>query len=208
MSRLTAPLTEPGARYADVMMRIRERFDAIQIVREGPASWTLGETIGTHLRKIIEGIAFGCVIATEYAVKNVPRKVVGQWDAETIFTALKKSGDFPYPDPNRIRRPTAEEISAQDVNLVVEGVVENRITVDDMRSIYRRTHAWTHEDNPYVNRPSSERNLSTLLQDVDRVERMLRLHRIGIQGKSFLLILRDEKDGLLKVQAIEKIAEI
>ena len=190
------------------MLRIRERLDAINVLKSQPVSWTIGEIIGTHLRKIIEGIAFGCVIANEHSVRNIPRSVAGQWNAETILTFLKKSGDFPYPDPNRIRLPTDHERAEQGVTIVIEGVIENRITVDELCAIYRRTHAWTHEDNPYVTRPASEKNLSILFRDVDRVEAMLRFHRIGIQGRSFLVVLRDDHDGHVKVQAIERLQEI
>ena len=208
MSRLAKPTSDAGSRYADVMLRVRERFEIISQLRKRPPSWSVGETIGTHLRKIVEGIAFGCVLATEHSVKGAPRNAVGQWNAENIFLALKKLGEFPYPDPNQIRHPTAEERRDHDVNVMIEGVETNRIPVDDLRKIYQRTHAWTHENNPYVVRSANDKNYATLLADVDRVERMLAVHRIGITGKSLLCTLRDSQSGDLNVIPIDKVQSI
>jgi hypothetical protein len=202
---LRKPTVSADARYGEVMSRIRERFDTIEGLRASPSSWSAGETIGTHLRKVIEGIAFGCVIAMEHSTKDIPRQVAGHWNAENIFVTLKKLAEFPYPDPNQIRAATFEEKTAYDVATVFEGVEANRIPVDDLRDIYRRTHPWTHEDNPYVVRPTDEKNFSNLLDDASRVERMLRLHRIGIHGKSFICTIRDEQDSQVKVHMIDKI---
>ena len=190
------------------MFRIRERFATIHELSQNPASWSVGETIGTHLRKIIEGIAFGCVIATEHSVKNAPRNATGHWNAESIFVALKKLGEFPYPDPNQIRLPTPEETRAHRPKVVIEGLIGNRIPVDDLRDIYRRTHPWTHEDNPYVARPANDKNFAQLLADADRVEAMLLVHRIGIEGRSFICTFYDSQTGELKVFPIEKVQGI
>ena len=190
------------------MFRIRERFDIIHKLGEAPPSWSVGETIGTHLRKIIEGVAFGCVIATEHSTNVVPRQAAGHWNAEQIFLALKKTGDFSYPDPNLIRPSTQDEKAAHNVSVTIEGVEEHRVPVDDLRAMYRRTHPWTHEDNPYVVRPIDDKNSSILLQDVARVEQMLRLHRIGICGANFLCTIRDRHDGDVKVKSIDKVGEL
>ena len=205
MSRLANDLAEPSALYADVMLRIRQRFDIINALHNKEISWSKGEIIGTNLRKIIEGIAFGCVIAFQHSSKNLPREVAGQWNAETIFVQLGKIGDFPYPDPNEIRAATETERKESGVQTVLEGQLDRRISVDDLRAIYRRTHPWAHENNPYVTRPVAEKDHSILLSDARRVEAMLRLHRIGINGESFICTIRDSHDGQVKIQSISKI---
>ncbi len=40
--------------------------------------------------KIIEAIAFGCLIGLENGLKVIPRDAQGQYNAETIFKTLSK----------------------------------------------------------------------------------------------------------------------
>ena len=208
MSRLNQSAVEPGALYADVMLRIRQRFDAINALRKQEPSWSVGESIGTHLRKIIEGVAFGCIVAMQNSTKKLLRRVVGKWNADDIFFELKKLDNFCYPDPSDIRPASEVEKRNCNVEVVLEGQEDRRISVDDLRAMYQRTHPWTHEDNPYVTRPLDDKNFDILIEDVDKVERMLSLHRIGIMGESFICIIRDKNDGQLKVHPISKIKSL
>ena len=191
----------PVDQYHAVMSRIRSRLDVIsQIRRSNLSTLSALETAAFHLRKVIEGIAFGCLIACENGVKRLPRDAQGQWNADNIFSRLDRRGVLALPNPSAFRSPTSEEREEMKRSIgaelahVIEGQPDACLNVDDIRSMYRRTHGWLHEENPYVARDADQRavEVENLWSDVDKIEGLLGSHAIGISGEMFFCVLRDK----------------
>ena len=198
----------PVENYWSVMKTIRGRFDVIANLKGSAADgFPRGESAAFQGRKIVEGIAFGCLVAVENGLSVVPKDAKGKWNAEDIFKSLKKKGLEVLPSPSTIRDATDEEARQQGVKAVIEGQADRRLSHDDLIEIYQRLHGWAHELNPYTQLDHDSfyaKNEGVLWQDLNRLERFVERHFISIRGKAFFCSLRDLKDGKTKVMSLSK----
>src|SRR5688500_16402590 len=96
--------------YLDLMKTIRRRLDLVETLRSSQVDdFAKAETAAFHGRKTVEGIAFGCLVATENSINHVPRDARGQWNAEAILKSLTSKKLTAFPSPSIIRLPTTEE---------------------------------------------------------------------------------------------------
>lgn len=201
----------PSAQYLDLMKVLRSRFELISVLQEAKIdSFSKGETAAFHARKIVEGIAFGCLIAVENGLNHVPRDSSGQWNAEVILTNLQKKNINVFPSPSVIRESSPEERAEHNVSVVVEGMAERRISHNELKDIYVRLHKWLHEINPYVEKNRNgflEKNQETLWKDIAKLRLMMEKHFISISGKGFYCTLWDSRDGITKILPLEKSSE-
>lgn len=197
--------------YLDLMKTIRHRLDLIDSLSQVNADYfSKGETAAFHGRKIIEGIAFGCLIATENGLKHIPRNAKGQWNAEKILKNLKAKSISTFPSPSLIRSATKSEQQSMGVKSVVEGIPERRIPHDELISIYQRLHRWLHEINPYIedDRESFYSKYGEQLwDDLSKLGKLMDKHFISISGEGFFCVLRDNQDGMTKVISLSKTVE-
>lgn len=200
----------PEQVYLDLMSVVRDRLDVIaKLAAEHGGDFARAETAAFHGRKIIEGIAFGCLVATERGLKHIPRDAKGQWNAESILKSLEAKGLKTFPSPSLVRAPTADETASHQVKLVVEGVPEKRIANHELIAMYQRLHRWLHELNPYVT--GNRTNFSCvhgkqLWDDLSKLEAFIERHVISIGGQGFMCVLRDTIDNTTKVVPISKVA--
>lgn len=196
------------ATYLSLMLTIRERFDAIEDLRKASShSFSRAEAAAFHGRKIVEGIAFACLVAIDNGLKQVPRKAKGQWNAKTIFESLKPKGLSVLPSPSLIRQATPEEQSENDVSAIIEGIPDRRLTHDDLISIYQALHPWLHEVNPYVHADHAgflTEKTSRLWDDLAKLRLCMERHFISIGGNAFFCVLWDSNDQQTKVVSLSK----
>lgn len=202
----------PEQMYLDLMSSIRDRFDLVaKLAKESGGDFGRAETAAFHGRKIIEGIAFGCVVATEKGLKYIPRDAKGQWNAETILNGLQKKGLKTFPSPSILRNASPEEQEKHNVSITVEGVPERRISTNDLVAMYQRMHRWLHELNPYVTKDKATfyaNNGQALWADLAAIERFIERHFISLSGQGFFSVLRDSGDNMTKVLPLSKVAEL
>ena len=171
------------------MMTIRSRLDIVQSLRSSKLdNFTKAETTAFHGRKVVEGIAFACLIATENGIGHVPRDAKGQWNAESIINSLRSKKLTVFPSPGIIRPPTTEERNQYNVTAVVEGIPDRRLTEDQLIDIYQRLHKWLHEINPYKQMDHSKyvnAHSEALWDDMSRLEAFIERHAITIGGEGF-----------------------
>ncbi|MBB1161226.1 hypothetical protein [Aquariibacter albus] len=198
--------------YLDLMSTIRERLDLIsKISGEGGGDFGRAETAAFHGRKIIEGIAFGCIVATDVGLKYIPREAKGQWNAETILGSLHKKALNTFPNPSVLRKATPEEHAEHNVSIAVDGVPERRISTNELVAMYKRMHRWLHELNPYVMADKvifHANNGQSLWNDLAAIERFIERHFISLSGQGFFCTLRDGADNQTKVVPLSKVAEL
>jgi hypothetical protein len=199
----------PGEIYADLMQVIRRRLDTIRILQTMQGDeFSRTESAAFQGRKVIEGIAFACLVATENGIKQVPRDAKGQWNAEKVFESLKKKGISTLPSPSIMRNATEEERRENPgLSVTIEGVPPRRLSHDELIVSYQHTHRWLHEINPYVEPDHvafCAKNAATLWQDMAKVDQFIDKHFISIGGHGFFCVLRDNLDGQTKVQALSR----
>ncbi|GIW24544.1 hypothetical protein [Meiothermus sp.] len=196
--------------YYSLMLTVRERFDAIEALQSATfLPFSRAEAAAFQGRKIVEAIAFGCLVAIENGLKQVPRDAKGQWNAEDIFNRLKSKGLTVLPSPSRIRSATDEEQQANNVKVTVEGIPERRLSHDDLIGIYKALHAWLHEVNPYVNQDHANfyaKKAPQLWENLQRLRLFVERHFISIHGEAFYCTLWDSQDNQTKVCSLTKSA--
>jgi hypothetical protein len=196
--------------YTDLMAIVRKRLDAIDKIKSlGKENFYLSEIVAFHGRKIVEAIAFSCLLAVDNSLKSVPREAKGQYNAEKIFKILKKKGLNALQNPSIIRQASEEEKNQHNVNVVIEGIPAKFLTYDDLISIYQNLHNWLHELNPYTKNGHTEFNNINhpqLWSDMSRLESMMECHTITVRGIGFYCILRDKDTGDPEIIPISKIS--
>jgi len=191
------------------MSTIRSRFDYICFLKtSGADAFFVAEHAAFHGRKIIEGIAFGCMVSTENGLKNIPRDAKGQWAADKIIKALKNRGVLSFPSPSIIRAATEEERKEHgNISATIAGQPHLRISVDEMCKIYERFHKWAHEISPYVDVEREaflSKHQQQLWKDLLKIELFIEKHFISIKGEGMFCVLKDSVDGMVKVIPLSK----
>jgi hypothetical protein len=202
----------PLALYIDLMATLRARLDTIASLGAAEGNdFSRAETAAFHGRKVIEGIAFACLVAVQNGLKRVPRDAKGQWNAESIFKNLQSKNISTLPSPSILRAATESERKSANVKIVIEGVSERRITHAEIVAMYRRLHYWLHELNPYTSQGHAgfySTNGRELWTDLAKLDGFIERHVISISGEAYFCVLRDSKDGRTKVLPLSKVAEL
>ncbi|AFY82875.1 hypothetical protein [Oscillatoria acuminata] len=197
----------PSDKYGQLMWTIRYRFDLINILRQSSVEpFIQAESAAFHGRKIVEGIAFACLVGIENSSTEIPKKTTGQWNAEKIFKQLQSKHLNAFPSPAYIRQPTPEQKSAGSTG-IIQNIPERRLTPDELIKIYQGFHRWLHELNPYSHKGKSdfyEKNCTNLWRDLERLHLFIECHLIGIKGKAFLCVLWDSVSHQTQVIGLSK----
>lgn len=198
-------------KYIDLMAIVRKRLDVIDKIKSlEKEDFYLSETVAFHGRKIVEAIAFSCLLAVDNSLKSVPKEAKGQYNAEKIFKTLKKKGINALQNPSIIRQANQEEKNQHNPD-VIEGIPAKCLTYDELISIYQNLHNWLHELNPYTKKGHIEfnnTNHAQLWNDISRLEGMIEHHVMTVEGIGFYCTLRDKDTGDTKMIAISKISDI
>ena len=194
------------------MWAIRTRFETIQTLKSSTLNnFSRAESAAFHGRKIVEGIAFACLVAYENHFQNIPKEAKGKWNPAVIFKELKKKKVDVIPSPSVLRLPIAgESLPNTKINKIIEGIPENRITHEQLIEMYNRMHVWLHELNPYTHSEKStfyDQKYQTLWDDLDGLYKFIEKHFISINGKAFYCVLFDSVDNGTKVFPLDKISD-
>lgn len=202
----------PQENYLNLMKVVRSRIDVIDSLRQLPVdNYATSEIAAFHGRKIIEAIAFGCLIGVKHGLKHIPNDAVGQYNAETILKGLAKKGIDILQSPSRILEATQEEKQQYDIKIIIEGISDRRITREELIKKYQRMHNWLHELNPYTKegqREFHQKHSEQLWTDLQQLSTFLQSHVISVKGEAFFCVLRNKTDGETKVVPISKIGEL
>jgi len=198
----------PTETYLSLMETLRTRLDLVTVLKASDADdFARAESAAFHGRKVVEGIAFACLVAIENGLQTVPGDAKGQWNAEDILKSLKKKGLDVLPSPSQLRSATTAEKQDNNVAAVVEGIPDRRLSHDDLISIYQRLHAWAHEINPYTQLKREDfcsKRSAVLWDDLRKLDLFMQRHFISIRGKGYFCTLRDAQDGRTKVLPLTK----
>ncbi len=198
----------PVAQYQSLMCTLRRRLDLVAALKSVNADvFSKAESAAFQGRKVVEGIAFGCLVAAENGLRSVPGNARGQWNADRILSRLQAKRIDIFPNPSALRVPTEDERATHSVALVIEGLPERAMTHDGLRAIYARLHKWLHEINPYIEADREtfvSRYEAILWGDLSKLRLLVERHFIAIGGRGFYCTLWDSQDGSTKVLPLNK----
>ena len=192
------------------MTRISDRFRLIdQIKAIGKGSFSANEGIAFQVRKIVEGVAYGCVVSSEAGSKAKIRSARGHWNAKNVLNELDKKSCLSLPNPSELRAASEEEAQRDAVKWTIEGQPSKCLSKKQIIDIYEHTHSWLHELNPFYNDSKTflDANEETLWAASDRLREMLSRHFIAVMGEAFFCTLFDEETGTTKVLPLSRSPE-
>ena len=199
-------------KYLGLMRVVRSRLDAIKsLTNFNFDDFNNAEIAAFHGRKIIEAIAFGCLIGAKNGLKIIPKEAHGQYNAEKILKTLSRKGIEIFPSPSEIRNATENGSKEHDVKIVIDGIPDKKITKVELIKKYQRMHSWLHELNPYTKEGQQmfhEKNQGQLLKDLNELRLFLASHIMSINGEAFFCTLTDKIDGRTKVISLSKVADL
>ncbi len=132
----------PYESYYALMAVIRTRFDMINMLKGSNGDrFLVAESCAFHSRKILEAIAFGCLVSVEHGLGAVPRDAKGKWKADAILKSLAKKGlGTAFPSPSIIRAATQEERQQYAATVTIEGQPNRRLTIEELVTVYTQLH--------------------------------------------------------------------
>tara|TARA_R110001599_G_scaffold101293_1_gene259162 strand:+ start:733 stop:1356 length:624 start_codon:yes stop_codon:yes gene_type:complete len=188
--------------YRSLMTNIRARHELVSNLNLKPSSDFVDfETAAFHLRKIIEGVAFGCLVATENGLKKIPRDARGQWNADKIFVRMKKEKSLVFPEAAQRVDPDASAPLRVAHHIVPRK--NDNLAIDEVRTMYRQLHVWNHEWNPYVedHGKNFDKRKAEVISFGPKLWNWLVIHMIGVGGELLIAHLKEGPEGQVLIAA-------
>ncbi len=178
------PMATPDAdimRYCDLMEEIKRRMNVLDFFARSERSAmytpTTVESACLQLRKILELIAFGSLVANEEAYSAVYSDFAKHWNAGELLKALAKVNPKFYPEPivpgAPSDRPGIRNIRKRDGDYLNE---------KEFVQAYGRCGGIMHAANPYGEGIDYEGYKQGLPTWRNRILNLLSAHRIWLVG--------------------------
>jgi len=167
---------KPIETYCALMEEVKLRLAVVRRFTRGEI--TLGrddfdaETICVHLRKILEAIAFGSLVAHRDVYETVHQDIDSRWRAKEILARIGKVHANFYPKP-----VTPSRI---DGKMHMEKVATGFLTQSDFETLYDKCSDILHLWNPFRSRPRTIDFGRSLNDWCDLIENLLRHHVVWI----------------------------
>lgn len=143
------------------------------------------ESATLQLRKAMEAIAFAAIAPNKqmYAAfrKNAskPTHLGDDWQADSIFLALKKVNPDFYPDP--LLQETKAGPNAWHFGKPLDGYMKIR----DFEKLYKRLGKFLHADNPWGNDKGWVNFAKDIPNAIKDIRALLKKHRTLIRAPDF-----------------------
>ena len=173
-------MSDPAKAYCDCMEDVKVRLKLIRSITEGHSplgsEGLNGEVVCLLLRRVLEQIVFGSLVAHREAYEAVHKDVETVWRAKRLLERLGQVHPDYYPKP--VKR------SPWQPNAVINFVDVKRgyLTKEDFVFLYDTASNGIHTWNPFKN---AERVLNfriSIAEWVKRIETLLQLHYIKFAG--------------------------
>ena len=150
--------------YATCMEEVKKRTEAIKMIYDKkystPFPITNTEFMALQLRKILELIALGNLVANREQNEKVRAIFQTDWNAKAIIKTIKKINPKYFPIGIR-RKPSA----ISKIKCEWENKIENILTEELFEKAYNEISCLLHSKNPFSNKEEDlrEMNLKILL---------------------------------------------
>lgn len=173
---------EPGTAYETLMGTVRSRFLILDADFKDETLLNRAERFALHVRKIVEGMSFAALSATEF--KNTSQLLQQRTkDASQMLAWLDQKKLLRLPEAQRVT-PSSNPL----YQIVCEGNPQANVGVTELQKMFSRASALVHERHP--ERLSLE-TLKGELQELEKDARSLRHwlwnHIVFFEGSGFLV---------------------
>jgi hypothetical protein len=193
MEKLPPPLRN----YKNLMLMAKKRLIFVEEHIDKQVGLLDLEIVAIQLRKIIEGVAYGCVAACELGGEKLPSAVLKAYDARKVFAAIEGIGFVPRPC---VLTYTEDDQGIDDWNISKKKLPrrDTLFAPKDYLRAYKTLHRYAHEFHPrlphhLLYKDGLERAISILEPIRKRLSNSLWQHVMPF-GNCALLIDFGEKD--------------
>ena len=184
--------------YCELMLEIRHRATAIAKL-EKPAPELIPDFVRVELlvlqvRKILELIALGSMVANEAEYTNAYKKFEKHYHANLILNDIEKLNPDFYPKP-------ADQTKSMDEGVnhhleIKQELDESYLARSDFSRIYEQCGALLHAQNPYGASRDYAQYESNIRKWMKKIEKLLNIHVIRlINDNNYYLIHMNTEDG-------------
>lgn len=180
-------------KYCDLMKEIKRRTSVIDFFLwgSGHALYQAAtiESICLQLRKILESIAMGLLVANKDEYSEVCANFATHWNAEYLIGDVERVNPNFYPEPI-----TEEPSSREEVKSDWKKRKSDYLTKEDFIKVYKKCGAIMHAGNPYGSRVDYSWYEKSLPRWRQQVINLLSSHTIRLVNDSNLYLIHLEED--------------
>ncbi|MCD6450086.1 MAG: hypothetical protein J7L34_06235 [Thermotogaceae bacterium] len=177
------------------MEEVNARINFLKTILKG--SKALGqnkfnsELFAIHLRKILELIAFGSLIANKEKYSQAHKHFDSHWNAKDMLAYLEEVNPDFYPAPLKIGSIGMN--GEKNLDFVIKGFLRK----DQFVSLYNRCGGLLHTQNPFSSKKIPKLNTTDVKKWVALIQELLAFHRARLFGatEGWLVVMQHESDG-------------
>jgi hypothetical protein len=189
-------VSEPDIqKYCDLMEEVKRRTSVVDFFLRGGGHAlympTTIESVGLQLRKILELVAFGSLVANKDAYSATYEEFAKHWNARLLLRDLARVNPDFYPKP---------VVEAPHSDPKVLHQLKDRdpdyLSKDEFERAYEKCGGIMHAENPYGSRIDYEYYRAKLPEWRGQVVNLLNNHQIRLVGeKGFYLVhMKEDRD--------------
>lgn len=189
-------MSEPDIqRYCDLMEEVKRRISVVDFFLTGGGHAlympTTIESVGLQLRKVMELIAFGSLVANKDIYSATYEKFATHWNARLLLRDLERVNQDFYPKP-------VVEVPHPDPKVLhqLKDRDPDYLSRDEFEKAYEKCGAIMHAENPYGSKIDYGYYQGKLPGWRTQVVNLLNNHQIRLVGeKGFYLVhMKEDRD--------------
>lgn len=189
-------MSEPEIhKYCELMEEVKLRMNVFDffLTGKGHALYapTTVESVALQLRKILELIAFGSLVANKESYSAAYEKFASNWNARLMLRDLERINPDFYPKP-------VVEAPSSDPRVLhqLKDRQPDYLTKDEFERAYDKCGAIMHADNPYGSRVEVKYYLEKLPEWRTKILNLLNNHQIKLFNEPgfFLIHMKENQD--------------
>jgi hypothetical protein len=161
------------------MEEIKLRIEVIRSFCNGKCNalyeQTTAESIALQIRKVLELIAMGSLVANKPEYQQIFKNFQSKWNAKNILKEIEEINPDFYPVPIT-SSPTTDDSEFVEVDNLKKGF----LTKSEFIDAYARCGGMLHSDNPFGKQKDTEDFLKKTPKWVNKIITLLDTHRVKL----------------------------
>jgi hypothetical protein len=185
-------------KYCDLMEEIKRRTSVIDFFLTGGGHAlyqpTTIESVSLQLRKILELIAFGSLVANKESYSAMYERFATTWNARLLLRDLERVNPDFYPKPV-VESPSPDSRALHQL----KEREPDYMTKEEFEKIYEKCGAIMHADNPYGSRIDYTYYSGKLPAWRSEVVNLLNNHQIRLLNEPgfYLIHMKENQDDIV-----------
>jgi hypothetical protein len=185
--------TSAMTQYRALMKEIKLRINVIDHLHSGRGNSlyvpTTTESMCLQIRKVLELIAFGSLIANKDLYAKVYANFAKSWNAKLLLKDLRRLNQNFYPRAIHEVQPDPPDIGDHFIDR------NDALTQDEFIKIYDKCGAIMHADNPFGSKVDYTYYRDSILVWLEKIMHLLNSHAVRLVDDSHFYLVHMKEDG-------------